>query len=53
MLPHQPQNPFLMNRQLLHKPQMRPDAAVTPEWMLGLERLNARDEFCITLGHPA
>jgi hypothetical protein len=42
---HQPQNALFVDRLLLHKAQIRPDAAVTPERVLGLE------QTIVTVGH--
>ena len=37
---HQPQHALFVDRLLLHKAQIRPDAAVSLEGVLGLERLD-------------
>jgi hypothetical protein len=49
MRSHQAPHPLFVHRELLHKPQVGPDAAVTPEGMLSLQRLEAWEKALISL----
>jgi hypothetical protein len=50
VLPHDSKNPLLMDWQLLHEVQARPDPPIPPTWVLGLERLDAGEQSFIALG---
>jgi hypothetical protein len=52
MLPHQTQNALFVDHTLLHKAQVCPNAAVAPEGMLGLQRLDAREQAVVALDDP-
>lgn len=50
VLLHQPQNPLLVDGQLLDKAQVRPNSTVAPERVLGLEPLDSWEQGRIALG---
>jgi hypothetical protein len=51
MLPHQAQIPFLFTGTCSTKRTYGPDAAIAPERVVRLERLNTREQGGITPGH--
>jgi hypothetical protein len=52
MLAHQPQDPLLVHREVLHEAQMGPDATASPERVLGLECPDARQQLLIAPDEP-